>query len=298
MKVEIYDRLHGAIVEERVLGGGLLRLAYESRLSPLLRATLLKSGFAGRLLGWYCDTEWSRHKINGVVEELNINMADFEEPVGGFRTFNQWFTRRLKPGARPFDSDPQVLSSPADCRLTVIPKLDETTAIPVKGARFRIEDLLKTNPEETARFQGGAVLIFRLCPSDYHRYHFPAAGNRGDATDISGRYDSVNPVAVAAGIPVFTENRRVVTQLDLDTFGPAAFVEVGAFGVGGIVDTHGNDPFQKMDEKGYFRYGASTLVLVFGPGRLSINQDLIDHSANGMEILIRTGETLGRVSKS
>ncbi|MEN8164830.1 MAG: phosphatidylserine decarboxylase, partial [Acidobacteriota bacterium] len=86
---------------------------------------------------------------------------------------------------------------------------------------------------------------------------------------------------------------RVVTRLDLDTFGPAAFVEVGAFGVGGIVDTHGRGPFRKMDEKGYFRYGASTLVLVFGPGRFRIDQDLIDHSAKGMEILVRTGETLG-----
>ena len=294
MEIEIYDRLHGAVVEELVLGGGLLRLAYESRLSPLLRTTLLKTGAISRFLGWYSDTSWSRAKIEGVIQQLNIDMADFEEPSGGFQTFNQWFTRRLKPGARPFDSDPQVLSSPADCRLTVIPKLDETTAIPVKGARFRIENLLKTTPEEAARFQGGAVLIFRLCPSDYHRYHFPAAGNRGDATDISGRYDSVNPVAVATGIPVFTENRRVVTQLDLDTFGPTAFVEVGAFGVGGIIDTHGKGPFRKMDEKGYFRYGASTLVLVFGPGRLKIDQDLIDHSAKSMEILVRTGESLGR----
>ena len=293
MKIEIYDRLHGGLVEEPVLGGGLLRLAYESRLSPLLRATLLKTGTISRLLGWYSDTSWSQAKIEGVIDELNIDMADFEEPPGGFETFNQWFTRKLKPGARPFDSDPQVLSSPADCRLTVIPKLDETTAIPVKGTRFRIEDLLKTTPDEAAHFQGGAVLIFRLCPSDYHRYHFPAAGQVVDTTDISGRYDSVNPVAVAAGIPVFTENRRVVSQLDLDTFGPAAFVEVGAFGVGGIVDTHGNGPFQKMDEKGYFRYGASTLVLGLEPGRLKIDQDLIDHSAQGMEILVRTGETLG-----
>ncbi len=296
MKIQLIDRRTGKTIEEEVLGGGMLRLAYEGALSPLLRGTLLKTGTISRFLGWYCDTAWSRAKIEGVIQQLNIDMADFEEPSGGFQTFNQWFTRRLKVGARPFDSDPQVLSSPADCRLTVIPKLEKTTAIPVKGARFQIEDLLKTTPEEAARFYGGAVLIFRLCPSDYHRYHFPAAGNRGDATDISGRYDSVNPVAVAAGIPVFTENRRVVTHLDLDTFGPAAFVEVGAFGVGGIVDTHGNGPFQKMDEKGYFRYGASTLVLVFGPGRVSIDQDLIDHSANGMETLVATGETLGRSS--
>ena len=293
MKVSLYDRHNDRMVEETVLGDGLLRLAYESALSPLVRSTLLKTGAVSRLLGWYCDTAWSSRKIDGVVKELDINMEDFEEPAAGFQTFNQWFVRRLKPGARPFDPGQNVFSSPADSRLTVIPELDETTAIPVKGASFLIEELLRVPPDQAAGFRGGTVLIFRLCPADYHRYHFPADGRVRDSTAISGRYDSVNPVAVAAGIPVFVENRRVVTRLNLDAFGPAAFVEVGAFGVGGIIDTHGDGPFGKMDEKGYFRYGASTLVLVLGSGRLQIDQDLIEHSTKGMEILVRTGETLG-----
>lgn len=293
MNIEIFDRRKGGLIEEQVLGGGLLRLAYEGALSPLLRNTLLKTGAVSRLLGWYCDTAWSKRKINRVVEELNIDMSDFETPADGFRTFNQWFARSLAKDARPFDSDPQSFTSPADCRLTVIPELDTTTALPVKGATFRIEDLLQSNQDDILGFQGGSVLIFRLCPADYHRYHFPADGQIIASIDISGRYDSVNPVAVAAGIPVFTENRRVVTRLSLDGFGPAAFVEVGAFGVGGIVDTHGAGPFQKMDEKGYFRYGASTLVVVLGPDRLRIDGDLVENSSNGLETLIRTGETLG-----
>ncbi len=91
------------ITEETVLGGGLLRLAYDSALSPLFRSTLLKTGAVSRLLGWYCDTAWSSRKIDGVVKQLNTNMEDFDEPADGFQTFNQWFVRRLKPGARPFD---------------------------------------------------------------------------------------------------------------------------------------------------------------------------------------------------
>ena len=294
MKIPLIDRRTGETIDEEVLGGGLLRLAYEGALSPLLRGTVLKTGTISGLLGWYSDTSWSRRKIEGVIDELNIDMGDFEEPPDGFQTFNQWFTRKLKPGARPFDPDPLIFSSPADCRLTIIPKLNATTAIPVKGSIFRIEDLLKTTPDGAAAFQNGAVMIFRLCPVDYHRYHFPADGQNVTTKAISGRYDSVNPIAIAAGIPIFTENRRIVTHLSLDAFGPTAFVEVGAFGVGGIIDTHGEGPFEKMDEKGYFRYGASTLILVLEPGRLKIDQDLIDHSAKGMEILVKTGETLGR----
>lgn len=293
MKIEIFDRRKGEMVEEPVLGGGLLRLAYEGALSPLVRNTLLRTGAVSRLLGWYCDTGWSKRKIDRVIDELEIDMGDFETPTGGFRTFNQWFARSLAPGARPFDPDPQSFTSPADCRLTVIPDLDTTTAVPVKGATFRIEDLLQSKSNETKDFRGGSVLICRLCPADYHRYHFPADGHPIDSKDISGRYESVNPVAVAAGIPVFTENRRVVARWSLDAFGPAAFVEVGAFGVGGIVDTHGTEPFRKMDEKGYFRYGGSTLVIVVGPDRLKLDTDLVENSSRGIETLIRTGETLG-----
>jgi phosphatidylserine decarboxylase len=289
------NRRTGEIVVEEVLGGGLLALAYQSRLSPFLRAMLLRTGAISRLLGWFSDTKWSRRKIDGIVEQLSIDMEDFEVPDGGYRTFNQWFTRRLKPNVRPFDPDPEVLVSPADCRLTVIPELHETTVIPVKGAQFSVENLLKTTPDRVENFRGGAVMVFRLCPVDYHRYHFPADGQVLGSHEISGRYESVNPIAIAANIPVFTENRRVVTHLELGSFGPTAFVEVGAFGVGGIVDTHGGGTFEKMEEKGYFRYGASTLVLVFEPNRLKIDKDLIEHSAAGMEILVQAGETLGRL---
>lgn len=294
----VSDRCSGKIESEPVLGGTLLSLAYESRISPLLRATLLRTGFASRLLGWFCDTAWSRRRISGVIEQLGIDMADFVEPAGGFQTFNQWFVRRLKPDARPWDANPDAFSSPADSRLTVIPALEETTAIPVKGSRFRIEDLLGIDPMKAAEYRGGSVLIFRLCPADYHRYHFPGDGRVIESKVISGRYDSVNPIAVASGIPVFVENRRVINFLDLEVFGPAAFVEVGAFGVGGIVDTHGEGPFCKMDEKGYFRYGASTLVLVIGPGRMKIDNDLIENSSNGLETLVTAGETLGWAESS
>ena len=287
------NRTTGEIVTENVLGAGLLSLAYESAMGPVLRALLLHTGWASRLLGWYCDTAWSRRRIDGVVEELGIDMEDFETPVGGFRTFNQWFVRKLKPGVRPYDPDPAVFCSPADCRLSVIPRIEKTTAIPVKGTPFSIGRLIAGNDEDAGRFDGGVACVFRLCPSDYHRYHFPADGRVVDRREVTGRYHSVNPVALAAGIPVFTENRRVVTLLEFNVFGPAVFVEVGAFGVGGIVETHGDGPFAKMDEKGYFRYGASTLVVVVGPGRLQIDEDILSASGDGMETLVAAGETIG-----
>ena len=115
-----------------------------------------------------------------------------------------------------------------------------------------------------------------------------------DSWEIDGRLHSVNSMVLSLGIPVFDQNRRVVTLLDLERFGRVAFIEVGAFGVAGIVNTHEGPAFRKMDEKGLFKFGGSTLVLLFEPGRMVFDDDVLAHSDEGLETLVRVGETLGR----
>ena len=291
----VHDRRTGELVQERVLGDRLLRLAYFSPLRPLCQLTLFRYSLASRVLGWYCDSAWSRRKIAGVIEFLGIDTAEFREPLSSFRTFNEFFCRRLREGARPFDPDPAVLCSPADARLTVIPRLEDEAQISVKGGSFTVEALLRAPAaSDVAGLAGGAAVIARLCPADYHRFHYPAAGSRDAGWEIGGRYNSVNPLALAARPAVFQENRRFVSILDLHRFGKTAFVEVGAFGVGGIVQTHTAPTFEKMDEKGYFRFGASTIVLLFQPDAVRIDADLLANSEAGRETLVRAGETIGR----
>jgi phosphatidylserine decarboxylase len=142
-------------------------------------------------------------------------------------------------------------------------------------------------------FTNGALAICRLCPADYHRYHYPADGGTLDSWDIDGRLHSVNPLALALNLPIFDQNRRTVNLLALARFGPAAFIEVGAFGVAGIVQTHRKNEFRRGEEKGYFRFGGSTIVLVFRPDTVAFADDLVAHSAEGTETLIRCGETIG-----
>lgn len=293
--VFVWDRATGELVKEIVLGDSMLRLAYLGPLRGACRWLFFRHTLVSKLLGWYCNTGWSRRKIEGTIDSLGIDRDEFRDPVETFRTFNEFFYRHLREDVRPSDPAPDVLCSPADCRLTIFPRINGDTCVPVKGAQFAIPELLGMTAEDAGRFTDGIVLVFRLCPADYHRYHYPAAGRELRRIDIPGGLDSVNPIALGLGIPVFTQNHRLVTLLDLGLLGQAAFAEVGAFGVGGIVQTHEAPAFAKMDEKGYFTFGGSTIVLVLEPERLVLDEDLLDLGQDNHEVRILAGETLGHL---
>ena len=292
-EILVRDRATGALVPEQVLGDRWLRLAYRPPLRPVCRLLLFRSLWASRLLGWYCDTRWSRRKIRPTIQALGIDESEFRDPAGSFRSFNGFFARRLREGSRPFDPTPGVLCSPADCRMLVFPRLRGDECVPVKGKAFTVRDLLSDPQEESGCFRNGSVVVARLCPADYHRFHYPADGRHVRAWAVSGRADSVHPVALGLGLPVLTENVRCVALLELGPFGASAFVEVGAFGVARVVQTHQGEAFRKMDEKGYFAFGGSTVVLAFAPGRIDLDEDLIHSTRAGHETLVRAGETIG-----
>jgi len=293
----VIDRNTGGRVRETVLGDRWLRLAYRGPGSGLWRY-LLHTGLPTRLLGWYADSILSRPKISATIKELGIDLSQYEMPATGYRSFNEFFIRKLKPGVRPFNPAPGVVCSPADCRLLIYPKLEADACLPVKGAKFTTHDLLGALTEDlgSPRFEYGAAAVARLCPADYHRFHFPVSGNVLKSWEIPGYYDSVNPLALELGIPVFRQNRRTVTLLDGGAAGRIAFVEVGAFGVGRIVQTSTSPTFSKMDEKGYFAFGGSTIVLLFEEGRITFDIDLLENSRKGLETLIRAGDRLGTVN--
>jgi phosphatidylserine decarboxylase len=293
---QVFDRRRGECFRETVLGDGLMRLAYSAPLRGISQWVLFRQALWSRLLGWYADCKCSRGRIRRTIAQLGLDENEFRDPVASFGSFNEFFYRNLRVGARPFDPAPERLCSPADCRLLVFPRLEGSTCVPVKGREFTVGGLLGPGRErEAAEFARGALIVCRLCPADYHRYHYPAAGREGADWSVPGALNSVNPLALELGLNVFAENRRQVTLLELEAYGRCAFVEVGAFGVAGIVQTHARGAFAKMAEKGYFKFGGSTLVLVFRAGAVRFDDDLCRHSAAGTEVLVRCGETIGRV---
>lgn len=290
--ITVVDRQTGKTFNEAVLGEKWIRWAYQDKGSGLLERLLFRSSLFSRLMGAYYDSPFSRPKIDSVIAELGIDRSEFAEPAT-YASFNEFFIRRLKPETRPFSTDPRTLVSPADGRVLVFPRLDEDSFAPVKGYPFSMRKML---PGVGDRFVNGSLAIVRLCPSDYHRYHFPCAGTIRHYEDLAGALHSVNPIALASGADVFGANKRSVTLIDTEAFGTVAYVEVGAFGVGSIVNTKREGRVEKMEEKGYFKFGGSTVVLVFEPGKVKFSEDLVGNSALGRETLVKVGQDFATVS--
>lgn len=274
------------------MGEALVRYVYERFFGRALRRSLLTRPLFSRAYGRWQSSSASRRAIARVVRDLAIAMDDYVSPAGGFVSFNDFFTRKLKPGARPIDPDPNRLVSPADGRLFAFADLQGDTLLPAKGRHISLARLLG-GPEHARPFHDGAAFIVRLCPSDYHRFHFPCAGVAGPPRLLRGPLESVNPYALARGRAILDHNQRQVTMIDSPRFGRVAYVEVGALCVGRMVQTFQPGPVEAGQEKGYFEFGGSTVVLVFEPGRLRFDPDLLEHSGRGIETLVRMGEGIG-----
>lgn len=289
-----YDRAAGRLCVETVLGDRWLRLAYCSPLRGALRWPLFSCALFSRLMGWYLDRPASVRRIEPTIRELSINMDEAVVPPGGYRSFNDFFARRLKPGARPLPSAPDALLSPADCRLAVYPRLDQDTVVPVKGTPYRLQELMG-DAALAATFRNGALLVGRLCPADYHRYHCPDSGTVVDIFRLRGKYHSVNPLALERGYRVFTENLRLVIHMRLRRGIQCAMIPVGAFGVASIHNdlAPAGKCFQRGDEAGYFTFGGSTVIMVYPEDSVRFDDDILRCSGQGIETLVRANSRIG-----
>jgi len=290
----VYDRARSCDLPEKVLGDALLRFAYQSSCGKVLHFGLFAFSLCSRLLGVYANSSLSRRRIPGTIEELGIDLSEVEIPEGGFANFNDFFTRKLKPGARSLPEQAGLLLSPADCRMLVYPELSGGTCIPVKGASFTVAELLGTKDKALAdNFDGGAICVCRLCPADYHRFHFPADGEMLKTWRQKGKYHSVHPIALRQKLRVFSENLRQISLLQLDDFGLASFIEVGAFAVASIQQTFKGDNFKRGQEKGLFAFGGSTIIMIFQAGKVKFSDDLVEKSRENIECLVKMGEEIG-----
>lgn len=271
----------------------LMSWLYTSPVGRRVRPLLLESRRVHELVDWYADTSLSRRHIEYAVRSYDIDLNEVRVPDGGFASFNDFFTRHLQPDARPMDRDPDVLVSPADGQLFVLPELRRDTELVVKGVTFELRQLL-ADDEDAARFEGGSAGIFRLYARDCHRIYFPCAGVVHAPRRIAGHYYAVTPFP-GNDISHFARNQRVVTRFDSDAFGPLAFVDIGGFCISSIVSTAvPGTHVEKGDEKSYFRYGGSTLVMLATRGAVQYEPAFVAASANGDETPIKIGERVAR----
>jgi phosphatidylserine decarboxylase len=143
------------------------------------------------------------------------------------------------------------------------------------------------------KYHDGALLIIRLAPFDYHRFHFPVSGNVSPNQKINGDYYSVNPFALRKKAEIFCLNKREYTILSNPLFGDVVMAEVGATMVGSIVQTYKGSYVNKGKEKGYFKFGGSTVVLLFEKSKIQIDKDFLINTSKGYETTVKMGERIG-----
>ena len=230
----------------------------------------------------------SRVLVKPFVWSYKIDLSECEEEK--YRSYNEFFSRKIRPEARPIEDDPRRLISPCDSQLLVLP-ITENGRFMVKGSSYSMRSLLR-NEELAAEYYGGQLLIFRLGVDDYHRYCFAAGGRKSESVSIPGVLHSVCP-GVYDHCRVYKENAREYCVVQTEHFGDMLVMEVGALMVGKIVNHHVGEWAERGTEKGYFQFGGSTVILALKEGVAEIDADILANSRNNSETIVKYGESIG-----
>jgi len=277
----------GTLVETYDAQERSVHFFYETALGRVLLRGMI-SPWVSRCAGRFLDSPLSKGMVKSFVRKNHLNLEDY--PQRKYRSFNDFFTRRILPDRRPTDPLEQHLISPCDGKLTVF-SLKKDSTFHIKGSDYTLEKLLR-DPQLAECYCGGWGLLFRLTVDDYHRYAYPVTGQKGDNVHIPGVFHTVNPKA-AESRPIYQENTREYTLLKSDLFGTVLMMEIGAMLVGRITNFHGSGRVQRGTEKGLFEFGGSSILLLLEPDCFSPDEDLLHNSARGEETVIRMGERVG-----
>lgn len=271
--------------------GGLLGFLYGTAPGRLLLRPLTSRGVS-RMAGRLMDSRVSKPLIAPFIRKNGIEMGEYLPE--DYPSFNAFFTRRIRPEARPIDPDPAHLIAPCDGRLSVY-AIGEDSVFTIKNSRYDVPALLGGDPRAAA-FTGGVCLVFRLSVDDYHRYHYLDDGEKGDNRFLPGVLHTVRPIALSH-TAVFVQNCREYTLMDTRHLGLVAQIEVGALLVGRISNNQGAGSFCRGEEKGRFLYGGSTIVVLLTRDAARIDDIYWQATAREEETRVRLGQRIGEAGK-
>ncbi len=296
MEIKYFDRESESVQNELVYGDKAVEWLYRSTMGKTLSKLLIKKPIS-ILYGVAQGSSLSARKVKPFIKNFNIAIDDYlpaegrgeEDPYG---SFNEFFIRKFKEGKRPIESDASLMPAFCEARYFAYGSLNEKVSIPVKGNFWNAKALL-ANKEWTETFQDGPCLLARLCPVDYHRFHFPDDGKILDHYTVPGVLHSVNPLALKEVPEVFAVNERQVTIMETENFGKLAFVEVGAICVGKIIQSRQmTGTFKRGEEKGYFLFGGSTVIVLGEKGKWKPDAILLEKTKEGMEVYQKLGSRI------
>lgn len=282
-----YIDLQGKKVSNITNQDKLLSFLYTNIFGRMLLKPLIQPQVS-KLAGRYLSSAHSKWLISKFIERNEINMDIYEEC--DYSSFNDFFTRKIKPDCRPVPEDLDVLISPCDCLATVYP-IQENTTFSIKNTEYTLRSLLRS-PRLAKRFRGGYAYVLRLTVEDYHRYLYSVSGKQSKNYHIDGTFHTVNPIANDY-LPIYKENTREYTVIRSEEFGDVLQMEVGALLVGKISNHKQSTVVTRGEEKGFFEYGGSTIVVLTQKGRVTPRSDLLTNSKNGYETKVLQAHPLG-----
>ena len=278
-------RKTGKVYEEKIPKGA--NFLYHTFFGNIILSLVTKRFFSS-FVGKYMDKKKSTQYINSFIKKNSIDMSDY--PKKEYQSFNDFFSRKIIPSKRPLSMAKKNFISPADAKVLVY-KIKEENKFNIKGKDYTLKEILRDEKLEK-EYKNGYFLVFRLSVDDYHRYIFIDNGVTIKERKINGKFHTVGPVAFKKH-KVFQENQREYSILKLENFGKIIQMEVGALMVGKIVN-HQVKKFKRGQEKGYFLFGGSTIVIIVKENIIQIDKDILKNSLNNIETKVKQGEVIAR----
>ena len=288
MKQRLRD---GTTIEFEGKQDRMLKKLYGNVFGRLLLKPLTKP-FISKAAGLFLSSKLSCMLINSFIEKNNIDMSLYEKT--DYKSYNDFFCRKIRTELRPVDFTPKSLISPCDSKLTALKITDETRFF-IKHTEYSVASLLQ-NEALAQEYKNGYVLVFRLSVDDYHRYCYIDDAEKEKTVTIHGRLHTVNPIANDY-FPIYKENTRAYSVLRSKNFGDIIMMEVGALLVGKIVNHHNDtESVRRGQEKGYFEFGGSTVVVLLKENTAIIDDDILKNSKEDYETVVKFGEKIGAVA--
>lgn len=240
-----------------------------------------------KLVGLYMNSRLSINRINKYIKKNNINLKEYEQVK--YKSYNEFFTKKILSNKRPINMNENILISPCDSKISIY-TINEDLTLRVKDSYYNIDTLVGKNI--ISEYVDGYALVFRLSEKDYHRYCYIDNGKKSDNIHINGVFHTVQKISLDK-YNFYKTNDREYTILNTNNFDKIVEVEIGAMCIGKIKNLHKNYKFKKGEEKGYFEFGGSTIVLLIKKNIVDIDKDILDNSKNDIETIVKYGERIG-----
>lgn len=282
--MKIWDKSKNEYYEEIEYGKRKLEFLYNTIIGRLLLKIIFSSRWFSRLQALYQKSSISKYKIKKFIDRYKIDMKRYKD-VSEYKNFSDFFTRKRNIIN---NSNSNELVSVSDSKVQVF-IINSNLMLNIKNSMYSVKEIIDDD-KIVEEFKDGICIVYRLSVDDYHRYMYLDDGTLTNYKKIKGKLHTIRPISYKYNS--FVKNTREVSIMNTNNFGKVIQIEIGAMLVGKIVNNY-NKEFKKLEEKGFFDYGGSTIVQLFKKDVIKIDEEIIENSKNDIETRVEIGMKIG-----